>query len=166
MFKWCLNRDPIVFNVYRLFNRKKVEKQNQHIETRREPIREMISTFTELYIGSEDEEERVFEDVEEISPPYPPPPPLEMEESNGFNPLFSVFDSLGHLEERFKNMEQRLEECNKKMGESFFQAEVESRCKKLEDQLSYRMDRECSRIQQKLELSIQDLGRSMVDCLK
>lgn len=98
----------------------------------------MISTFSELYIGSEDEEERVVEDVDDISPPYPTPPPLE--ERNVFNPLSSVFDSLMQLEERFTNMEQRLEECNKKMGEGFFfQAEVESSCKKLEDRLSYRM---------------------------
>lgn len=114
-----------------------MENQNQHIETegeckpdaqldftterfftRREPIWEMISTFSELYIGSEDEEERVVEDVDDISPPYPTPPPLE--ERNVFNPLSSVFDSLMQLEERFTNMEQRLEECNKKMGEGFF----------------------------------------------
>lgn len=159
--------------------------QNQHIETegecepdaqldfttetfvnRREPIRELISTFSELYIDSEDDEERVVEAVDEFSSPFPPPPPLEMEEGNEFNSLSSVLDSLVQLEERFTNMEQRMEECNKRVGEGFSQAEMESKCKKLEDQLSYRMERECSRIQQKLELCIQDLGRSMVDCLK
>lgn len=152
--------------------------QNWHIETegecepdfttepfvaRREPIRELISTFSELYIDSEDEEERV-EFVDDLS--FPPPPPLEMEERQEFNSLSPVMDSLEQLEERITNMEKRLEECNKKVGESFFQTEVESRCKKMEDRLTYQMERECSRLQQKLELSIQDLGRSMVDCLK
>ncbi len=152
--------------------------QNRHIETegecepdfttepfvaRREPIRELISTFSELYIDSEDEEERV-EFVDDLS--FPPPPPLEMEERQEFNSLSPVMDSLEQLEERITNMEKRLEECNKKVGERFFQTEVESRCKKMEDRLTYRMERECSRLQQKLELSIQDLGRSMVDCLK
>ncbi len=89
-----------------------------------------------------------------------------MEERQEINSSSPVMDSLEQLEERITNMEKRLEECNKKVGERFFQTEVESRCKKMEDRLTYRMERECSRLQQKLELSIQDLGRSMVDCLK
>lgn len=36
----------------------------------------------------------------------------------------------------------------------------------MEEKLAYRIERECERIQQKLELSIRDLGKSMVDCLK
>ncbi|KAF4107858.1 hypothetical protein G5714_010617 [Onychostoma macrolepis] len=131
----------------------KMTTQNLHMETegegepdfttepfvtRREPIRELISTFSELYIDSEDEEERVVEFVDDLS--FPPPPPLETEERPEFNSLSSVIDSLEQLEERLTNMEKRPEECNK-VGEGFFQTEMESRCKKMEDRLTYRMER-------------------------
>lgn len=45
--------------------------------TRREPIRELINTFSELYIDSE-EENAAVEDADD-GDPFPPPPP-EMEE--------------------------------------------------------------------------------------
>lgn len=124
------------------------------------PIRELISTFSELYIDTGDEYERI-EVPDDIS--FPPPIPLEMEKRPEVSSFSAVVERLGQLEERLTSVEKRLDECNRKVDEGVTQAEVNNRCQKLEDRLTYRMERECSRIQQKLELSIQDLGRSMVD---
>lgn len=63
-------------------------------------------------------------------------------------------------------MENRLDKCNRNANDVVTLAEVDKKCKKLEDMLNYRIKRECVRIQQKLELSKQDLGHSMVICLK
>lgn len=59
-----------------------------------------------------------------------------------------------------------MEDCVKKVSDSFSQSEIENKCRKVEEKLTYRIERECERIQQRLELSIRDLGKSMVDCLK
>lgn len=44
--------------------------------TRRDPFGEMIHTFSNLYIDSGEEEEKICDDVQET---FPPPPPLEVE---------------------------------------------------------------------------------------
>ncbi len=45
------------------------------------------------------------------------------------------------------------------------QADLDNQCGSLEEKLVYCMERECDRVKQVLELSIQDLWKSMVDCL-
>lgn len=52
------------------------------------------------------------------------------------------------------------------MDECVSQDEMENKCKAIEARLHYLVERECDRIKKKLEFTIQDLGRSMVDCLK
>lgn len=52
------------------------------------------------------------------------------------------------------------------MDECVSQDEMENKCKAIEARLHYFVERECDRIKKKLEFTIQDLGRSMVDCLK
>lgn len=39
-------------------------------------------------------------------------------------------------------------------------------CKAVEERVTYHLERECERVQKKMELELQDLGKSMVDCLK
>ncbi len=46
------------------------------------------------------------------------------------------------------------------------QKEFQNKCKGIEDRLVYRMERESERVKNVVEMSVQDLGRSMVDCLK
>lgn len=70
--------------------------------TRREPIRELISTFNELHIDSEDEE-RVVEAIDDASFL-----PLEIEEGPESNPVTSLLGRLGELKERLTNMEKRI----------------------------------------------------------
>lgn len=46
------------------------------------------------------------------------------------------------------------------------QEEFQNKCKGMEDRLVYRMERECERVKKAVEMSVQELGQSMVDCLK
>ncbi len=46
------------------------------------------------------------------------------------------------------------------------QEEFQNKSKGIEDRLVYRMEREFERVKNVVEMSVQDLGRSMVDCLK
>lgn len=39
-------------------------------------------------------------------------------------------------------------------------------CKKLEEKMAYRVQRESERVKQQMELMVKDLGQSIVDCLK
>lgn len=52
--------------------------------TRREPIRGLINTFSELYIDSEEENAAVDNAEDDDSDPFPPPPP-EVEERPELN---------------------------------------------------------------------------------
>jgi len=44
--------------------------------------------------------------------------------------------------------------------------QLEARCRAAEDKLSYQLRRTYERVQKDLELSIKEMGKSMVDCLK
>lgn len=45
------------------------------------------------------------------------------------------------------------------------QEEFLNKYKGIEDYLVYRMEHECERVKNVVEMSVQDLGRSMVNCL-
>lgn len=64
------------------------------------------------------------------------------------------------------SLEGRLEECIQGVSECVSHAELESKCKANEERANYRIARECDRTKKQLEVTIQDLGQSMVDCLK
>lgn len=133
---------------------------------RREPIKELINTFSELYIDSEEENAAVddAEDIDDVDP-FPPPPP-EMVERSELTPNASIAEQVRQLMGQVTTLETQVEACVKKVNDRFSQFEIESKCRKVEEKLTYRIERECERIQQRLELNIRDLGKSMVDCLK
>ncbi len=43
---------------------------------------------------------------------------------------------------------------------------MEEKCKSVEDKLKYFVESVCDRVKKKLELTVQDVGQSMVDYLK
>lgn len=128
--------------------------------TRRDPppIKDLISTFSELYLNSDNENES---DVQPDIPLPPPPPPDDIA------PDFSPTEQFSHgLAERVTALEGEVQTCLQKLSQCCSQTEFSSQCKLLEERLNYKIQRECERVKQGLELSIQDLGKSMVDCLK
>ncbi len=78
----------------------------------------------------------------------------------------SVTNLIEQLTNRFNALEGLVDECVKKMSGCVSQEEFQNKCKAIEDHLVYRMERECERVKNVVEMSVQDLGRSMVDCLK
>lgn len=73
---------------------------------------------------------------------------------------------LEKLTERLTKLEERITDINKWVSEQVSFIDVESQRKATEDKLLYQIDRECSRVRKHLELSIKDLGQSVIDCLK
>ncbi len=49
---------------------------------------------------------------------------------------------------------------------ALYHEEFQNKCKGIEDRLVYRMERECERVKNFVEMSVPEHGRSMVDCLK
>ncbi|XP_067301623.1 uncharacterized protein [Pseudorasbora parva] len=137
----------------------------------REPLNELINTFSELYIDSEEEGERIRDSIpagDNIlnDSDFPPPPSTETDEVPDHNPFSSVTALIERLTERITSLEGRLTECAQGMSDCVPYAEFESKCKASEERIKYYMERECDRTKKQLELSIQDLGKSMIDCLK
>lgn len=96
----------------------------------------------------------------------PPPPPPEADEVPGHHPFTSVTSLIELLTGRINSLESRLEEYIQGVSDCVPYAELESKCKISEERTNYRMARECDRTKKQLELTIQDLGQSMIDCLK
>lgn len=138
--------------------------------TQREPLKDLVNTFSELYIDSEEEEEeeRIRDNIpdEDNIPVDNLPPTLDMDEVPGHNPFTSVTSLIEKLTGRITSLEGRLEECIQGVSECVSHAELESKCKANEERANYRIARECDRTKKQLEVTIQDLGQSMVDCLK
>lgn len=137
---------------------------SESFNAHREPLKELINTFGDLYLDSEkDEEDHFSEDLDHF--PLPPPPPIEDDRELGQSiPSVTPFNE--RLDERITSLEGRVEDCHRRVDECVSQDEMENKCKTIEERLHYFVERECDRIKKKLEFTIQDLGRSMVDCLK
>lgn len=73
---------------------------------------------------------------------------------------------LEQLTERFAKLKERITDISKSMSEQVSFTDFELQRKATEEKLSYRIDHECSRLRKLLELRIQDLGQSVLDCLK
>ncbi len=86
-----------------------------------------------------------------------PPPTAERETFSD-----SVTNLIEQLTNRFNALEGLVDECVKKMSGCVSQEEFQNKCKGIEDRLVYRMERECERVKNVVEMSVQDLGRSMV----
>lgn len=44
--------------------------------------------------------------------------------------------------------------------------ELVKSCKKIEDRMSYNVQRECERVKKQMDMLVKDLGQSMLDCLE
>lgn len=82
---------------------------------RREPIKELINTFSELYIDSEEENAAVddAEDIDDVDP-FPPPPP-EVVERSELTPNASIAEHLRQLIDQVTTLETQVEDCVKKV---------------------------------------------------
>lgn len=129
--------------------------------TRREPVKELIHTLSELYINSEEDDSIADADPQPCS--TTPLPPDEREEAD-LN--LSLQAAIEELKGRVANLEKCSADCIQKVSQCCSQADLDVQCGSLEEKLAYHIERECDRVKRILELSIQDLGKSMVDCLK
>ncbi|ROL54895.1 hypothetical protein DPX16_12764 [Anabarilius grahami] len=134
--------------------------------THREPLRELINMFSDLYLDSEEENEEVIMVNSPRDVQFLPPPPPEIYEEPTHNPFTNISAMLEQLTECFTKLEERITYISKRVSEQDSFTDFESQRKATEEKLSYRIDRECSRLRKLLELRIQDLGQSVLDCLK
>lgn len=137
----------------------KVDFSSDSFTTHREPLRELITTFSDLYIDS-DEDHEVGEqgNLDDIN--LPPPPPVEEETSR------EIPEAIASLIERATTLEGQVKDCVEKLGECVPHHEFQTRCQAMEDRILYHVRRECERVEKKIEVAMQDLGQSVIDCLK
>ncbi len=137
--------------------------------TRREPLRDLINTFSDLYIDSDDESVGIEGNVPEVPDDYhfpPPPPPPEIDHESNKDPSISVVSLIERLTDRFTVIEDQLADFGQRVSTNVPYDEFEKRCKKIEERMSYRIQRECEKVKNQVELLVQELGKSVVDCLK
>lgn len=88
--------------------------------TRREPLKDLINTFSDLYIDSDEESERIMDNVHDIpddSCPLPPPPP-EMDSESNNDQSNSVTSMIERLSERFTSLEDQLADFSQRVSEN------------------------------------------------
>lgn len=134
---------------------------------RRDPLGEIVETFSTLYIDSEEENEQHIQQV--ISPEkvgeaddvaeLPPPPALLFEEEQEDSNEVATIQRLMNIEEHLTDIEHRMSSCAN-------QDKVSNMMRKLEDKLKYSIQREIDRVKMQMESRFADIGQSMVDCLK
>lgn len=73
---------------------------------------------------------------------------------------------MDEITRRITALEEDLHDCVQKVSLCCLNAEFNDQCRFLEERLNYKIERECERVKNILDLSIQDLGKSVVDCLK
>ncbi len=129
--------------------------------TRRDPwpVQELIHTFSELYINSEDDNDSNVP----LDDPLPLPPPPDDDKVSDIHPSTQVMDSLTN---RISALEGEVQACTQKMSQCCSHSEFMDQCRLLEEKLTYKIERGCERVKKILELSIGDLGKSVVDCMK
>ncbi|KAL6487683.1 hypothetical protein MHYP_G00043090 [Metynnis hypsauchen] len=142
----------------------------------RRSMHDIIDTLSQLYICSDDEEEMLEADESPESPDddWPPPPPPAVD-----NPLEGWHERLQMIENKMADLESRLpglleEHCSamaKKMERWEEQLQelkdiLEENSKAMEDRLMYRVERWSEQMKKERDLELQELGRSVVDCLK
>lgn len=130
--------------------------------TPREPINELINSFSDMYIASDDESEEVVGNVSEEVFTFPPPPPLEADVGMELNTCASA----GNVYDRVNALDKCIADLSQMVSERVTSDEFTQQCKKIEDKMSYLIQRECERVKLQTEMVVKDLGQSMVDCLK
>ncbi|XP_073731162.1 retrovirus-related Pol polyprotein from transposon opus [Misgurnus anguillicaudatus] len=130
----------------------------------RDPVANLVDTFNELYIDSEEEQESETMSNEQVIDPIAnpvdlplPPPPLEFHEdglpSNNENQrMSSIEEHLADIEHRIVNLA-----TSEMVSENF---------QKFEERFNYGLQRELDRVKQMFQSKLEDLNRSFVDCLK
>ncbi|XP_050969670.1 uncharacterized protein LOC127167585 [Labeo rohita] len=125
----------------------------------RDQVTNLIDTFSELYLDSEEEREGrdvSTEQIGELSPKNDdlplPPPPLEFYE-----------DELQHNN---SGNEQRISSIEHRVSELVPNETLNVQLKACEDRLNYRLQRELDRLKQQCYTRVDELSQSMVDCLK
>jgi len=134
---------------------------------RRDPLGELMHTFSNLYIDEEEEEKEEEENensLYDVQERFLPPPPIEWEsEHDQATPITMIVEKLS---ERLTALEGSWEENKRRLSECVSQELLESKCQTLKEKMNYRFDRERDRMKEQLELAIRDIGKSMIDCLK
>ncbi|XP_056107831.1 uncharacterized protein LOC130085872 [Rhinichthys klamathensis goyatoka] len=131
--------------------------------TRRDPLGELMHTFSNLYIDEEEEEEKE-NSLDDVQERFLPPPPLEWESEHDQATPITTTVIVEKLSDRLT--EGSWEENKRRLSECVSQELLESKCQTLKKKMNYRFDRERDRMKEQLELAIRDLGKSMIDCLK
>lgn len=134
--------------------------------TRREPLRDLIHTFSDLYINSDDESVGNEDNVPDDSHFPSPPPPPEIDPESNHDPATSVTSLIERLTDRFVGIEDQLADFGQRVSTNVSYGEFEKQCKKIEERMSYQIQRECEKVKNQVELLVQELGQSVVDCLK
>ncbi|XP_057205890.1 uncharacterized protein LOC130564036 [Triplophysa rosa] len=122
---------------------------------RREPMRDLINTFSDLYIDFDEVSERAMDNFPEDDLSFPPPPPLEPSGETEHN-----------LNVRITALENQMAEICQMVSEKVSCDELVKQCKKIEDRIAYHVQREDERAKQQVEMLVKDLGQSMLGCLK
>lgn len=136
----------------------RVDFSSDSFTTHREPLRELITTFSDLYIDSDEDHEAGEQgNLDDIN--LPPPPPVEETSQE-------IPEATASLIERATTLEGQVKDCVEKLGECVTHNEFQTRCQAMEDRMLYRIRRECERVEKKIEVAMQDLGQSVIDCLK
>ncbi len=145
---------------------------------RREPVRDLIQSFSSLYLEPEPEADEVKEVEDSGLLPLPPPPEDEDESlislvlANRVKYLETRMSEVeGNLSARFDMFEtQVLDNLNTHQNQiSSLEVQVkayERSFNQRDEAIVTEAKNECQRIKQVLEESIQDLGRAVMDCLK
>lgn len=132
----------------------------------RDPVANLIDTFSELYLDSEEEKEskdespqQGQEDISKIDDFPSPPPPLDFHDDQ------LQFENDEH-DQRIHSIEKHLADLEHRVS-SFVTAEtLNANLRACEDRINYYVQRELDRVQQKCYAKVEDLSRSIVDCLK
>lgn len=110
----------------------KVDFTSGSFTTPRETLKDLITTFSDLYIYSENEGEDSIVDGSEFV--FPPPTPLATERETFSD---SATNLIEQLTDRFNALEGRVDECVTKMSGWVSQEEFQNKCKGMEDHLLY-----------------------------
>ncbi len=133
---------------------------------RRDPVTHLTDTFSELYLDSEEEREDrdVYPDqrVEQVGKPDDlplPPPPLDFQEDEL---QFGSDDSA----QRMCSIEEHLVDLEHRISDFVTTETLSTKLGAHEDRINYRLQRELDRVQQQCYARVDELSKSIVDCLK
>ncbi len=130
---------------------------------RRDPVANLIDTFSELYLDSEEERDRFTDQIGDLnSKPDdlpPPPPPLEFHEDR------LQFDN-EEAAQRMCSIEEHLADLEHRVSDLVTTETMSAKLKACEDRINYCLQRELDRVKQLFHSRIDDMSQSIVDCLK